>query len=77
MKVIGPNIIPLIGFEYIHVKSGNRYTVKGLCRLKLPTGEWVDGIRYSRTDGSSKISYVRTISDFQSSFADADGIVEV
>ena len=76
MKVIGPNITPDVGGIYIHVKSGNRYEVVAMGMVKI-NGEWKHSVNYVREDGSNATTFTRTIGDFQASFADADGVIEV
>ena len=77
MKAIGPNIIPLIGNTYIHIKTGNRYVVLGIGKMKHPErGYWIDSVTYKREDIASSY-YTRELHSFQIHFADADGIVEV
>ena len=71
MKAIGPNIIPDVGSIYIHLKSGTRYTVYSVGKVKLPNGEWQLSVNYFRSDGSNLTTYTRTLSDFQASFADS------
>lgn len=77
MKAIGPNIIPLIGYTYIHIATGNRYVVRGIGKMKHPErGNWIDSVTYEREDISSPL-YTRELHSFQIHFADADGIIEV
>ena len=71
MKAIGPNITPDIGGIYIHLKSGNRYTVHSVGKVKLPNQEWQISVNYFRSDGSNLTTYTRTLADFQASFADS------
>ena len=77
MKAIGPNITPNIGGIYIHVRTGNKYVVTAIGKLKLPGTGWFDSVSYVREDGSNVTTYTRTLTDFQSSFADSDGYIEV
>ena len=46
MKAIGPNITPDVGSIYIHLKSGNRYTVHSVGKVKLPNSEWQLSVNY-------------------------------
>ena len=71
MKAIGPNITPDIGGIYVHLKSGNRYTVHSVGKVKLPSQEWQVSVNYFRSDGSNLTTYTRTLADFQASFADS------
>ena len=71
MKAIGPNITPDVGGIYIHLKSGTRYTVHSVGKVKLPNGEWQLSVNYFRSDGSNLTTYTRTLADFQTSFADS------
>ena len=71
MRAIGSNIIPDVGGIYIHLKSGNRYTVHSVGKVKLPNGEWQLSVNYFRSNGSNLTTYTRTLIDFQASFADS------
>ena len=71
MRAIGPNITPDVGGIYIHLKSGTRYTVHSVGKVKLPNGEWQLSVNYFRSDGSNLTTYTRTLIDFQASFADS------
>lgn len=77
MRAIGPNIKPDIGGIYINLNLGNKYVVTAIGKTKLPGTGWVDSVTYVREDGSTTIPYTRTLLDFQTSFADGDGYVEV
>ena len=77
MKVIGPNITPDVGGIYIHVKSGNKYIVSSIGKVKLPNGEWTTSVNYYRADANDIVYYTRTMTDFQTSFADGDGFIAV
>ena len=69
MRAIGPNITPDVGGIYIHLKSGTRYTVHSVGKVKLPNGEWQLSVNYFRSDGSNLTNYTRTLIDFQAYFA--------
>lgn len=77
MRAIGPNIKPDIGGIYIHLNSGNKYVVTAIGKTKLPGIGWADSVTYVREDGSTTTPYTRTMSDFQSSFADSGDYVIV
>lgn len=77
MKAIGPNIKPDVGGIYIHIKSGNKYEVVAIGKMKVPGLGWCDSVNYAREDGSSIVTYTRTMTDFQSTFSDGDGVIEV
>lgn len=82
MKVIGPNIIPEVGNEYIHVPTGRKYEVIGIGKMKHPYGgHWIPSVTYKPLyevpDEQAADIYTRELSSFQTHFADADGIVEV
>ena len=71
MKAIGLNIIPDVGGIYIHLKSGNRYIVSSIGKVKLPTGEWQVSVNYYPDNRNNVTTYTRTLADFQASFADS------
>lgn len=77
MKPIGNKIIPQAGDSYIHAELGTRYTVLGIGMVKIPKLGWTKSVLYTREDGSSDTTYTRTLDDFQSHFADADGIIDI
>ena len=72
MKAIGPNITPDVGGIYIHLKSGNRYIVSSIGKVKLSTGEWQISVNYYPDNRNNVTTYTRTLADFQSSFADGE-----
>lgn len=77
MKPIGNKIIPQPADSYIHVKTSTRYIVLGIGMVKLPKVGWTKSVLYTREDGTNDTTYTRTLDDFQSHFADADGIIDV
>ena len=77
MRAIGPNITPDVGGIYIHIKSGNKYIVSSIGKVRFPNGEWNVSVNYYRADATDITYYTRTMTDFQSSFADGDGFIEI
>ena len=55
--------------KYIHIKTGNEYTVKGDVKYKDSVkNEWIDCILYTREDAL----YVREETDFKNSFKEKE-----
>jgi hypothetical protein len=52
---------PLVGTVWLHVKSGEYYSVTGEC---MDERTWSKGVLYSRTDGTSKLPISRVKSEF-------------
>lgn len=56
--------------KYPH--DGN-YVVYGFCRMKNPTtGEWVDGVQYSKVNNLNSEIFVREKEDFYKQFKFAE-----
>ena len=51
-------------FNYIHIKTGKRYTYLFNCKIKIK-GKWIEGVTYESECGNT---YTREVSDFNSKF---------
>lgn len=49
----------MIQIDKHYYYKGNEYVVTGFCRVKTPSGEWVDGVSYKKASEESTEIYVR------------------
>ena len=67
---------PLIGHNYIHVRTKNEYTIMEFGKLRCPiNGGWYPAVFYKRTDNTPGV-YSCTVDSFKANFEDVNDIVE-
>lgn len=55
----------MIQIDKHYYYKGNEYVVTGFCRVKTPSGEWVDGVSYKKASEESTEIYVRDKEAFE------------
>lgn len=55
----------MIQIDKHYYYKGNEYVVTGFCRVKTPSGEWVDGVSYKKASEESTDIYVRDKEAFE------------
>lgn len=68
---------PLIGHNYIHIKSRVEYTVLWLGSLKSPNDDqWYNAVFYKRADEIEGV-YARTVANFTNNFEEVENVIEL
>ena len=55
----------MIQIDKHYYYKGNEYVVTGFCKVKTPSGEWVDGVSYKKASEESTEIYVRDKEAFE------------
>lgn len=55
----------MIQIDKHYYYKGNEYVVTGFCKVKTPSGEWVDGVSYKKAPEESTEIYVRDKEAFE------------
>ena len=55
----------MIQIDKHYYYKGNEYVVTGFCRVKTPSGDWVDGVSYKKASEESTDIYVRDKEAFE------------
>lgn len=60
-----PNNTIHYGCDYIHLDNGKSYMAMDQCKIKLPGGNWIEGVIYHESDQDKyHILYVRSYDNF-------------